>query len=54
MPRTTTNPKNYIVSCRINDKEMRLLQKLARESNTSISSLVRHSLNLLDENAARA
>lgn len=48
MGKSVMNPKKYIVSCRINDDEMETLQELAKKSNTSISTLLRYSLNLLE------
>jgi len=49
MGKTVENPKKYIISCRVNDEEMQILQDLARKSGTNISDLMRHSLNILAE-----
>ncbi|BCR03570.1 hypothetical protein DESUT3_06390 [Desulfuromonas versatilis] len=48
MGKTVENPKKFIISCRIDDQEMQLLQELAKEANTSISNLLRQSLTMLD------
>ncbi len=44
MGKSVENPKKFIVSCRINDREMELLKKLAKQSGTNISHLLRRSL----------
>ncbi len=44
MGRKAANAKKFIVSCRVNTEEMDLLQNLAKESNSSISDLLRKSL----------
>ena len=49
MGKPVENPKRYIISCRINDDEMQVLQDLARRADTSISTLLRHSLDLLQQ-----
>ncbi|AMV71143.1 hypothetical protein JCM30471_29810 [Desulfuromonas carbonis] len=49
MGRPVENPKKYIISCRINDDEMQVLQDLARRADTSISTLLRRSLDLLQQ-----
>lgn len=49
MGKTVENPKKYIISCRINDDEMQVLQQLARRADTSISTLLRQSLDLLQQ-----
>lgn len=51
MGKTVENPKKYIISCRINDEEMQVLQDLSREQGTSISTLLRQSLLMLDQGA---
>jgi len=48
MGKTVENPKNYIVSCRVSDRELESLQEMAKESGTNISNLLRQSLGLLD------
>ena len=52
MGKSVENPKKYIISCRINDQEMETLQALAEAQGTSISNLLRRSLNLLEENGS--
>lgn len=49
MGKSVENPKKFIVSCRINDREMEQLQKLAKQSGTNISNLLRRSLLGLTE-----
>lgn len=51
MGKTVENPKKYIISCRVNDEEMQILQDLSRENGTSISTLLRQSLMALDQGA---
>ena len=46
MARTSDNPKRFIVSCRVNDREMQVLQKHAQEEGVSISMLLRKSLDM--------
>ena len=52
MGKSVENPKKYIISCRINDQEMETLQALAEAQGTSISNLLRRSLNMLEENGS--
>lgn len=49
MGKSVENPKKFIVSCRINDNEMEQLKKLAEQSGTNISNLLRQSLLELTE-----
>ncbi len=42
--KSVENPKKFIVSCRINDTEMQQLKKIAKQSGTNISNLLRQSL----------
>jgi hypothetical protein len=49
MGKSVENPKKYIISCRVNDDELQALQEMARTAGTSISSLLRLSLNLLEQ-----
>lgn len=44
MGKSVENPKKFIVSCRIDDREMQQLKKIAEESGTNISNLLRQSL----------
>ncbi|MDO3377947.1 ribbon-helix-helix protein, CopG family [Geoalkalibacter halelectricus] len=53
MGKSVENPKRYIISCRISDQEMETLQEIAKAQGTSISTLLRRSLNLLEENHDR-
>lgn len=46
MAKAVENPKKFIVSCRVDDKEMRLLQRRASRDGVSITSLLRHCLDL--------
>lgn len=50
MGRRTVNAKKFIVSCRVNNEEMDLLQSIAKESDSSISELLRKSLLALQSN----
>jgi len=52
MRRPIENPKKFIVSCRLHEEEMAALQELAKKSGCSISTLLRNSLGLLDEQDA--
>jgi len=47
MGKSVENPKKYIVSCRIDDQEMQQLKKIAQQSGTNISNLLRQSLLVL-------
>ncbi len=47
MGRSVGKPKKFIVSCRIDDQEMELLKRVAEQSGTNISSLLRRSLHCL-------
>jgi len=49
MGKTVENPKKYIISCRVNDDELQTLQELAKRADSSISTLLRHSLDLLQQ-----
>lgn len=50
MGRRAINAKKFIVSCRVNNEEMDLLQSIAKESDSSISDLLRRSLLTLQNN----
>ncbi len=45
--------KKFIVSCRINDSEMNILQKRARRDGVSITQLLRNSLDFSDSHPRR-
>jgi hypothetical protein len=49
MGRISTNSKKFVISCRVDHREMRLLREIAREQAISITALVRQSLNLPDD-----
>ena len=49
MARVNENPKKFIISCRVNHREMRELQERAQESGLSITALLRESLDLPGE-----
>ena len=49
MGRRAANAKKFIISCRVNNEEMDILQNLAKESGSSISDLLRKSLNGLQD-----
>jgi len=46
--RSAANPKKFIISCRVNHREMEVLQKRAEESGISITTLLRKSLELVE------
>lgn len=52
MGKTVSNPKNYIISCRIDQDELDTLQEIAKQSNTTISTLLRNSLALIRDDAS--
>lgn len=45
------SPVKHIISVRVNDEEMKLLQQLALEQGINISTLLRQSLPLVVEEA---
>jgi len=49
MPKFSTNPKKFVISCRVTPKEMQVLQVKAQESGISITMLLRKSLDLLEQ-----
>jgi hypothetical protein len=49
MGKSVQNPKKFIISCRVNDQEMELLQHLANKSGLSISNLLRQTLNFNED-----
>lgn len=51
MGKTVECPKKFIISCRVNDEEMQVLQEMAKSAGTNISNLMRLSLNLLEHDA---
>ena len=46
MGRSNPNPKKFIISCRVNAREMRALQERAEAAGLSITTLLRQSLEL--------
>lgn len=52
MGKSVENPKKFIISCRVNDDELQVLQKMAKKAGTNISNLLRLSLNLVEEDGA--
>ncbi|GAB4174297.1 MAG: hypothetical protein Tsb0017_17170 [Geothermobacteraceae bacterium] len=46
MGKSVKNPKRFIISCRVNDEEMQLLQERAKQAGTNISNLLRASLEI--------
>jgi len=49
MGKSVENPKKFIISCRVNDDELQTLQEMAKAAGTNISTLLRQSLNLLEQ-----
>lgn len=54
MARSATNPKKFIISCRVNHREMEALQKRAEECGLSITMLLRKSLELVERDFSQA
>lgn len=54
MARSAANPKKFIISCRVNHREMEVLQKRAEESGISITTLLRECLELTDRDFSSA
>ncbi|BCR04456.1 hypothetical protein DESUT3_15250 [Desulfuromonas versatilis] len=46
MGRTSTNPKKFVISCRVNHREMQDLVERAEEEGISITALLRKCLQL--------
>lgn len=44
MGKSVRNPKKHIISCRVNEVEMEVLQHMAEEFDSSISELLRQCL----------
>ncbi|MFA5516502.1 MAG: ribbon-helix-helix protein, CopG family [Desulfuromonadales bacterium] len=44
MGKSVENPKKFIISCRVDDREMKTLQAKASESGINISDLLRQSI----------
>ena len=49
MGKTVENPKKFIVSCRVDDRELEVLQHLADQAGVNLSTLLRRSLDILQE-----
>lgn len=54
MGKQVRSPKRNIISCRVNDQEMQTLQEVARRAGINISDLLRHTLNMLEQDYPRA
>ena len=54
MGRSSDNPKKFVISCRVNHKEMRALQSRAEEHGISITSLLRKCLELPEQHFSNA
>jgi len=46
MGKSVKNPKRFIISCRVNDEEMQVLQDRAKQAGTNISKMLRESLDI--------
>ncbi len=46
MARTSNNPKKFVISCRVNHREMQDLLERADEEGISITALLRKCLSL--------
>jgi len=53
MGKIVDNPRKYVVSCRVDDDEMRILQRRARNAGVSITKLLRNCLDLMEAEARR-
>lgn len=49
MGKTVENPKKFIISCRVDDRELEVLQEMAQKSGVNISTLLRRSLDILQD-----
>lgn len=49
MARVNDNPRKFIISCRVNHREMQELHERARESGLSITALLRECLDFPEE-----
>lgn len=49
MGKTVESPKKFIISCRVDDREMELLQSMAQKAGVNISTLLRRSIDVLQE-----
>lgn len=53
MGKTVKHPKTYIVSCRVSDRELEFIQRLAQDAGTNISNLLRRRLDLMEADQSR-
>ena len=49
MGKSVRNPKKFIISCRVSDNELLALQTMAQQTGVNISTLLRKSLKLKDQ-----
>lgn len=49
MGKTVESPKKFIISCRVDDREMEVLQGMAQKAGVNISTLLRRSLDVLQD-----
>ncbi len=54
MGKSVENPKKHIISCRISDEEMTILQDIATEKGQNISDLIRQTIFNIQQAALRA
>lgn len=54
MGKSVESPKKFIISCRVDNDELQILQKKAKAAGTNISALLRLSLNLLEQSGGKA
>jgi len=45
MGRVAERPKKHVISFRVDDSELKLLQKASRKTGADVSTLLRHYLN---------
>lgn len=53
MARHIDNPRDYIISCRVNREEIEVLRDIARTSDCNMSNLLRNGLGMLNEEASK-
>jgi len=54
MGKSVENPKKHIISCRISDEEMEVLQVIASSKGQNISDLIRQTIFALQSTARHA
>ncbi len=47
MGKSVESPKKFIISCRVDDSELEMLQRMAKKSGVNLSTLLRRSIDSL-------